>query len=64
MGTINRPDGTIQKADAERLRPVYTAGGDPQPGATAGQGINSGEWAAVTPDRQKAARQRLMADND
>ena len=56
VGTINRLDGTIQLT--LNGWPVYRYSGDPQPGATAGQGINGGEWAAVTPDGQKAA------DND
>ena len=56
VGTINRPDGTIQLT--LNGWPVYRYSGDPQPGATTGQGINGGEWAAVTPEGQKAA------DND
>ncbi len=53
VGTINRPDGTIQLT--LNGWPVYRYSGDPQPGATTGQGVNGGEWAAVTPDGQKAS---------
>ena len=52
VGTINRSDGTIQLTLGGW--PVYRFSGDPQPGATSGQG-NGGEWAAVTPEGQKAA---------
>lgn len=52
VGTINRPDGSIQLTLAGW--PVYRYSGDPQPGATAGQGVG-GTWAAVTPDGDKAA---------
>ena len=38
VGTINRPDGTIQLT--LNGWPVYRYSGDPQPGATAGQGID------------------------
>ena len=53
VGTINRPDGTIQLT--LNGWPVYRYSGDPQPGATAGQGVGGGEWAAVTPEGSKAA---------
>jgi predicted lipoprotein with Yx(FWY)xxD motif len=52
VGTINRPDGSIQLTLAGW--PVYRYSGDPQPGATTGQGVG-GTWAAVTPDGDKAA---------
>jgi predicted lipoprotein with Yx(FWY)xxD motif len=52
VGTINRPDGTIQLT--LNGWPVYRYSGDPQPGATSGQGIDGGVWAAVTPEGQKA----------
>ena len=51
VGTINRPDGSVQLTLAGW--PVYRYSGDPQPGATAGQGVG-GTWAAVTPDGDKA----------
>ena len=51
VGTINRPDGSIQLTLGGW--PVYRYSGDPQPGATAGQGVG-GTWAAVTPDGGKA----------
>src|SRR3954452_13539150 len=53
VGTINRSDGTIQLT--LNGWPVYRYSGDPQPGATAGQGVGGGEWAAVTPEGSKAA---------
>jgi predicted lipoprotein with Yx(FWY)xxD motif len=53
VGTINRPDGTIQLTLGGW--PVYRYSGDPQPGATSGQGVDNGVWAAVTPEGQKAA---------
>ena len=53
VGTINRPDGTIQLT--LNGWPVYRYSGDPQPGATSGQGSDGGVWAAVTPEGQKAA---------
>ena len=53
VGTINRSDGTIQLTLGGW--PVYRFSGDPQPGATSGQGNGGGEWAAVTPEGQKAA---------
>jgi predicted lipoprotein with Yx(FWY)xxD motif len=53
VGTINRADGTIQLT--LNGWPVYRYSGDPQPGATAGQGIGDGQWAAVTPQGEKAA---------
>ena len=53
VGTINRSDGTIQLTLGGW--PVYRFSGDPQPGATSGQGDGDGEWAAVTPEGQKAA---------
>jgi predicted lipoprotein with Yx(FWY)xxD motif len=52
VGTINRADGTIQLT--LNGWPVYRYSGDPQPGATAGQGVGGGEWAAVTPSGAKA----------
>jgi predicted lipoprotein with Yx(FWY)xxD motif len=52
VGTINRPDGSIQLTLGGW--PVYRYSGDTQPGATSGQGIG-GTWAAVTPDGGKAA---------
>jgi predicted lipoprotein with Yx(FWY)xxD motif len=52
VGTINRPDGSIQLTLAGW--PVYRYSGDAQPGATTGQGVG-GTWAAVTPDGDKAA---------
>jgi predicted lipoprotein with Yx(FWY)xxD motif len=52
VGTINRADGTIQLT--LNGWPVYRYSGDPQPGATTGQGIGGGEWAAVTPVGEKA----------
>lgn len=54
VGTINRPDGTIQLT--LNGWPVYRYSGDPQPGATTGQGVDGGVWAAVTPEGQKAAK--------
>ena len=53
VGTINRADGTIQLT--LNGWPVYRYSGDPQPGATTGQGIGDGQWAAVTPQGEKAA---------
>jgi predicted lipoprotein with Yx(FWY)xxD motif len=53
VGTINRSDGTIQLT--LNGWPVYRYSGDPQPGATSGQGSDGGVWAAVTPEGQKAA---------
>ena len=53
VGTINRSDGTIQLTLGGW--PVYRFSGDPQPGAISGQGNGGGEWAAVTPEGQKAA---------
>ena len=53
VGTINRSDGTIQLT--LNGWPVYRYSGDPQPGATTGQGVGGGEWAAVTPEGTKAA---------
>ena len=53
VGTINRSDGTIQLTLGGW--PVYRFSGDPQPGATTGQGIGDGQWAAVTPQGEKAA---------
>ncbi len=52
VGTINRPDGSIQLTLGGW--PVYRYSGDTQPGATSGQGVG-GTWAAVTPDGGKAA---------
>jgi predicted lipoprotein with Yx(FWY)xxD motif len=52
VGTINRPDGSIQLTLGGW--PVYRYSGDTQPGATSGQGVG-GSWAAVTPDGGKAA---------
>ena len=52
VGTINRADGTIQLT--LNGWPVYRYSGDPQPGATSGQGVGGGEWAAVTPTGSKA----------
>jgi predicted lipoprotein with Yx(FWY)xxD motif len=52
VGTINRADGTIQLT--LNGWPVYRYSGDPQPGATTGQGVGGGEWAAVTPTGSKA----------
>jgi len=52
VGTINRPDGSIQLTLGGW--PVYRYSGDTTPGAVAGQGV-SGTWAAVTPDGGKAA---------
>lgn len=54
VGTINRTDGTIQLT--LNGWPVYRFSGDPQPGATTGQGSDGGVWAAVTPEGQKAAK--------
>jgi len=51
VGTINRPDGSIQLTLGGW--PVYRYSGDTQPGATSGQGLN-GTWAAVRPDGGKA----------
>ena len=51
VGTINRPDGSIQLTLGGW--PVYRYSGDTQPGATFGQGVG-GTWAAVTPDGGKA----------
>jgi predicted lipoprotein with Yx(FWY)xxD motif len=51
VGTINRPDGSIQLTLGGW--PVYRYSGDTQPGATGGQGVG-GTWAAVTPDGNKA----------
>ena len=58
VGTINRPDGTIQLT--LNGWPVYRYSGDPQPGATAGQGIEGGEWAAVTPEGAEGGCQQLI----
>ena len=52
VGTINRSDGSVQLTLGGW--PVYRYSGDPQPGATTGQGVG-GTWAAVTPDGDKAA---------
>ena len=52
VGTINRPDGSIQLTLGGW--PVYRYSGDRQPGATSGQGVG-GTWAAVTPDGGKAS---------
>jgi predicted lipoprotein with Yx(FWY)xxD motif len=52
VGTINRPDGSIQLTLGGW--PVYRYSGDAQPGATSGQGVG-GSWAAVTPDGGKAS---------
>lgn len=51
VGTINRPDGSVQLTLGGW--PVYRYSGDTRPGAVAGQGVN-GSWAAVTPDGGKA----------
>src|ERR1700754_2722697 len=51
VGTINRPDGSIQLTLGGW--PVYRYSGDPQPGATTGQGVG-GTWSAVTPEGGKA----------
>jgi predicted lipoprotein with Yx(FWY)xxD motif len=52
VGTINRPDGSVQLTLGGW--PVYRYSGDTQPGATSGQGVG-GTWAAVKPDGAKAA---------
>jgi predicted lipoprotein with Yx(FWY)xxD motif len=52
VGTINRPDGSIQLTLGGW--PVYRYSGDTEPGAITGQGV-SGTWAAVTPEGGKAA---------
>jgi hypothetical protein len=52
VGTINRPDGSIQLTVGGW--PVYRYSGDTSPGAVTGQGVN-GAWAAVTPQGGKAA---------
>jgi predicted lipoprotein with Yx(FWY)xxD motif len=52
VGTINRPDGSVQLTLGGW--PVYRYSGDAQPGAVTGQGVG-GTWAAVTPDGDKAA---------
>ena len=53
VGRLARPDGSSQLTLGGW--PVYRFSGDPQPGATSGQGNGGGEWAAVTPEGQKAA---------
>jgi predicted lipoprotein with Yx(FWY)xxD motif len=52
VGTINRPDGSIQLTLGGW--PVYRYSGDTEPGTVTGQGVN-GTWAAVTPQGGKAA---------
>ena len=52
VGTINRPDGSIQLTLAGW--PVYRYSGATTPGAITGQGV-SGTWAAVRPNGGKAA---------
>jgi predicted lipoprotein with Yx(FWY)xxD motif len=51
VGTINRPDGSIQLTLGGW--PVYRYSGDTKPGSTTGQGVG-GTWAAVTPEGGKA----------
>ena len=51
VGTINRPDGSVQLTLGGW--PVYRYSGDTRPGAVTGQGV-AGAWAAVTPDGGKA----------
>jgi predicted lipoprotein with Yx(FWY)xxD motif len=51
VGTINRPDGSVQLTLGGW--PVYRYSGDTEPGATGGQGVG-GSWSAVTPDGGKA----------
>jgi predicted lipoprotein with Yx(FWY)xxD motif len=53
VGTINRADGTIQLT--LNGWPVYRYSGDPQPGRDRRAGDRRGEWAAVTPQGEKAA---------
>jgi predicted lipoprotein with Yx(FWY)xxD motif len=53
VGTVTRPDGAVQLTLGGW--PLYRFTGDPQPGATTGQGAG-GTWFAVTPDGGKAAQ--------
>ena len=47
LGTIARPEGTIQVT--YHGRPLYTFSGDTAPGEAHGQGIQDvGTWGAVT----------------
>ncbi len=52
VGTINRPDGSVQLTLGGW--PVYRYSGDARPGSVSGQGAGGG-WSAVTPDGDKAA---------
>lgn len=52
VGTIARPDGTVQLTLGGW--PIYRFSGDTQPGSTTGQGVD-GSWAAVTPEGKKAS---------
>jgi predicted lipoprotein with Yx(FWY)xxD motif len=54
VGTVTRSDGAVQLTLAGW--PLYRCAADPQPGATAGQGVD-GEWFAVTPDGGRASSQ-------
>ena len=47
LGTVKRPDGTVQVT--YKGAPLYTFTGDHQPGETSGEGIKDvGTWSAVT----------------
>jgi predicted lipoprotein with Yx(FWY)xxD motif len=47
LGTVKRPDGTVQVT--YKGAPLYTFTGDRQPGETKGQGIKDvGTWSAAT----------------
>ncbi len=52
VGTINRPDGSVQLTLGGW--PVYRYSGDARPGSVSGQGVTGG-WSAVKPDGDKAA---------
>lgn len=53
VGTVARPDGTMQVTIAGW--PVYRHAADPAPGATDGNGVD-GTWFAIKPDGSKAAK--------
>ena len=55
VGTINRPDGSVQLTLGGW--PVYRYSGDARPGSVSGQGV-SGGWSAVKPDGDKATPPR------
>lgn len=51
LGTVKRPDGSVQVTVGNW--PVYMYSGDSGPGQATGQGLQ-GSWFAVTPDGKKA----------